>query len=85
MDEVELEEGWEVELKLIVKMGECEGSLELDFVEMIEGVIDLEKFDILEIMMFCLCVDVIDIKMFFEEIVEFVICVGRICVLVFEE
>lgn len=74
---VDNDEAWEDEVRTIVKTSERDGLLETDLREMIEGVIELDKLSISEIMTPRSRVDAIDIKRPFDEIVEFVIRVGR--------
>lgn len=82
---IEVEEAWEEEVRAIVMTGERGGLVESDLREMIEGVIELDKLAISEIMTPRSKVDAIDIAMPFEQILNFVIQVGRTRLPVFEE
>ena len=79
------EEAWEEEVRSIVMTSERGGLVETDLREMIEGVIELDKLAISEIMTPRSKVDAIDIAMPFEEVLDFVIRVGRTRLPVFQE
>lgn len=76
-EETENDEAWEDEVRTIVKTSERDGLLEADVREMIEGVIELDKQAISDIMTPRSRVDAIDIDLPFDEILEFVTRVGR--------
>lgn len=83
--EEEPDEAWEEEVRSIVMTGERGGLVESDLREMIEGVIELDKLAISEIMTPRSKVDAINIDQSLTEILDFVIQAGRTRLPVFED
>jgi len=83
-DEEDEEEAFEDEIRTIVSAGLREGLLEADAREMIEGVIELGDADVSDVMTPRSEVDAIDIDTSWNDVIAYVIEVGRTRVPVYE-
>lgn len=84
MTEDDEEEALEDEIRSIVTAGMHEGLLEEDAWEMIEGVMELDDVDVQEIMTPRSEIDAIDVNTQWDDVLEYVVKVGRTRVPVFD-
>ncbi|MEL7496047.1 MAG: hemolysin family protein [Planctomycetota bacterium] len=81
----EEEEAFEDEILSMVSEGEHDGFLEADAREMIEGVMELDDYDVSHVMTPRTGVDALDVSTSREEMIEFVISSGRTRIPIYEE
>ncbi len=79
------EEAFEDEVRTIVTAGMRDGLLEADAREMIEGVMELGDVDVAEIMTPRSEIDALEVEMSWQEVLDFVVDVGRTRIPVYEK
>ena len=84
-DEEDEEDAFEEEILSILSEAENDGVVEAERADMIEGVMDLDDFDITKVMTPRSRIDALDVSSSWEEMLQFAVDSGRTRIPVFEE
>ena len=84
-DEDEEEEAFEDEVLSLVTEGEHDGYIEADARDMIEGVMELDDYDVAKVMTPRSRINALDVETEWEEMVEFVVESGRTRIPVYQD